>query len=709
MRDASCACLRVSHESYAEKHVSIEATPRLLSQWTLKSKRRWSIFHIAGLAFLLSASFSAPLAGQESVLHRLPKQDAIYLWTNDAQTLLKHMKRSLSPDEAIVEELRMLAQRQERAGRSGASESIEAHELIEQFDGMAAFWTMLQDAKLLTGQAVIILPVEVPSDANPRAKSSPRPGIASWSIMAETSYSHDELLELLFKAYREAESDSDAATSGKDSLHRALEDIGVWKVEDGWFCWTSNEVQTDEFLDYLLRRRNPTKTLADDRNFKSAFANLPAPFKHQASFSVYVTEDALPWIAMPLVDEAVILSGIRMQDWRILMLDELRGLGVRVYLSDDAWMPDLPAAFAIDAFLLMTQPRRGPFGALGNPDQPGLDFEMPVPALRLDSFLQFSIDGEKLFRGLIDVQKRVVASDPDLEEVEVDEAAPELQLAKLFVRLCEGKFKLDESDESIRSVGTVATMMFQTSDADALVDQLSLIDDDSQDLIDPSELDSPIREIDDGTIRAWGRSQSSIDRSKEYYRSSIASLQTEIALLQQSSDENDRQRGEALEQAIKSQESIIERLDEQRTKPQMLMFDSWLFIDDFDDDDVQQALADGYHRPHPQLMELEEDAKTLAESFGNRRPPIAVASLWADRLMTRVQPTRRSARAVPGNPNAQPVQEAVDSERETDLVADLVRRQIDKLFFVASADDDGFRIQGALLRPKDDVQDQARQ
>lgn len=628
--------------------------------------------------------------GQDSALELLPRQEAIYIWTNDVQTMLDQTKRALIPEDSIVEEVENLAKRFAREDQRGKGASQDVQPLLDRLHRMTTLWSMLCDDEILSGQALLILPIELSADAKPNRGQTTEPKVSEAVVIARTTRSKEEIAEFLTELARMSAGD-DADRDDSETLLSQLP--GEWDCEDGWFCWTTSKEHTAETLDYLHKRTTAPQTLANDRSFQTVFGNLRGGQDAKHPLSIYVTAEALPYVAWHLTGDIAMLSAVRFMDWKEMLLDELRGLGARIFIADDLFTSELKSPLAIDAFLLVTQPRRGPFAALGNANDSRIILDFPTLTLPIESITQVSIDGERLLQGIDDMQQRAAASNPVLQQRLDRGDDADLQMVKLFSRFCEVEYQLDETpSDQIANLNRL--LMLQASDVEQLETLLEATAQHTR--ISLQDVDTPLNKLNSDEIRAWARSDASVERIREMYARSNANMEEQIKNLRQSSDENSKAQIESFEAMKRTQQESIRRLEEMTKRPQIILVDSWFLAAGIDNESFQEAFIDGYSQQHYQMIELEDQVEQLHRTFGNRQPHVAVLAYWAKKLIARAKEYGSPSKTayVPG---IQILTQEPEPSFETKIMTDLVQRQIDKLILTVSSSDDGFRINGALL------------
>lgn len=652
-------------------------------------------------AILWTLLLPESVKGQDQILDLLPRKEAIYLWTDDLPKALEQIRDTAFEDESI-EQLWKLAESQRRDHDSSAASELT---LFERLELLSDLWEQFHDVGLLDGETVLIFPVDSSSLHEPGTRRRDAPSITNVIFAAHTRGSREDF-ERFFDTINALRGGSrltirDSANAKSREEIGSPNAIGHWAIDGEWMCWTPNETESSTILDHLNGRFVAKQTLKSDRNFQTVMRNLATQLQDGPLLSIYVTNEALPLLAWEVNEAFSLTYSIRQSSWKELFLDELRGFGGRLYLNSGLFDEGVRSPLAMDAFLLMTQPRQGVLGALGSPDSTGIRFDLPAIQTPIERFSQVVFDSERLFEGVADVRARVRALNPESDETSIPPRDdPNTQIFALLSRLTELTFA-PRPDASAGDSNSRNLMLAQINDPARFESMFSLVTQGNLVPVQPSEIDAPISDLREDDFVVWGRSEKSIEEERLRLLQQIRRNEEAMIKLEQSEDRQAAQRREVARITRERLEERLQRLEGKTFEPGIVMVRDWMVIWNFAQEENQREFVDSYGAPHSQLLELQEEVEAMKDSFANPGPNCGIIAFWADHIINRTEQRGLVSRSRRVLPNTMQGPEVATDEINEHLRSQF-RNRIDKLVITLTSDDDGFRVNAAVIKSRTD-------
>lgn len=631
---------------------------------------------------------------EDDAIGLLPRVQGIYFWTDDFPEMLKRLEATPNADFEEWEEAWTLRGERENDGRDNAAFRDKAG---RKLNDLVSIWGQLRYDKLFDGQVLLLFKTD------PLGRGDSQESVALIAHCSAELEEVERLVDSLNSLYFDEASDDDKREpQDREEDQRELLD-GEWALESEWFVWTDESVFTNEIIGYLAGHVEAEGTLREERVFQTVFAKLKSDLRSEPTCSVYCTDRALPVLSAMFFGDSMLFGDASASEWQTYFLTELRGFGARLYVNSEEFSESVNAPLALDAFLLMTQPRRGVLQALGRKGGNGVSVDFPTLDMPLSRLMQFELDGDALSEGIVDVMERSMEMSGDESNVEMtreDFAEDEgVRVMRFLTQFGEVSYLTEESNDDFPSESTVVV---HTDDPEGFSTVLTELSPESE-RVTLDEFDGPLGSLDDEGNFAWRESEEALKRRQERAMQTVEDMNQRLARLleQRDSNPNWQTQKKQLEAQLQSYETYARAVQSRGSEPEYLLFGNWLIAADLNEE-YHAPLADGYDRRHSQLKELEEAVESMGKAFGNSRSVCGLISYWSEGMLQADLAMSKRSFNRSGVRIAQPVQQAdretPPEQRQQERLKELAYRQFDKAVLTVANDEDGFRLNGVLIQ-----------
>ena len=303
----------------------------------------------------------------DPIIESLPKKDGLYVWTNDASSIVDWIKRCNSIDEDSFENLLRIYE-----ARDGTAHDHSEAEFFE------AISRLVQNTiSSLSGQVCVCF---LQTDR----------GSNDILIIAETDASEREIEEILEDASSElfwelpfVNIQLNAKTAPRMSIK--------WSHRDNVIVFGSNPNLIREYLDFATRTSRPNDLLIQDRKCLRLISRIEKSESADPTISFLAFGDGIPVLA-----NSPTLSGLGLQlpsfkeYWHDLFLDELLGIAGTIVLTERE-QPNRRFSVRCEVFVLSAQPGKGVYSILNDS---GLGtVKIPASFGPINSFAAYKVDG----------------------------------------------------------------------------------------------------------------------------------------------------------------------------------------------------------------------------------------------------------------------------------------------------------------------------
>lgn len=357
------------------------------------------------LALLVSLSLLAGTVRAQDgrLLDRLPEVPGAYFWTADLPATMKQLETfDPSPFEMIDQVFQAIEETDERQPKRIAAwenACVEAKFIADELR-----------SDLFDGEAIFL---QVGMEATPKQ-----------AMLLETTDDHARVIEFLERLEslvtnmqtsppKEAlEEDDEAVELAEDEA--SLKNRGhvlswTWELADQVLILSSDPKLVTELKELLRRPIDPNQRLVAQRQFQNLFRQLAPKDSAPGDLYFFIHAEAQPFasgIVRPFFPVfSYLIPGPLPRIWESAFLTDLRGLGGRMAIGETAFNKRLETTFSIEAFQLVTRPRRGLFACFA--DDPKLNFDEPLFATPFSSYAQVAIDGERMYDELDQVSESI--------------------------------------------------------------------------------------------------------------------------------------------------------------------------------------------------------------------------------------------------------------------------------------------------------------
>lgn len=654
------------------------------------------------------ASFLAQLGyTQDRIFDLLPYQEGIYLWSDDVPTLLESIKQLQPTNTTQWQSVYEKAQLPD-SEPAGVIASLEKHR-IAQLVNLAEIWQQLDGDKIFDGEVCLI------------QRFDPEYGSAPPLFIAHSSAEESELARFvestisLTKPIQLSSENSDkdnAKTKGQEKLQTNE----FWRYENGWFCLSVDSDLLDDSIAHLAKRTTAETTLAQDRSFQRVMAKLRNESLNQPAASLYLTPQALAMFTQSLGEVSNLFADIQEEDWETYYLDSIRGLGARLYVFDEESQKSNGVSIGLEAFAVVTQPRRGILRALGNASNPVRLDMLATPYEPLRRLFVVRFDERELYDGILEAavheSQESGQQSPDEVKRRIEEDT-ELPLFKHIRGMCE----VYSNGVGSTSGGRPNWFCIEVDDMEqfgfAMANRSRGEDSVQRRLQDFGE---PYDQLKRDDAVAWGSTEEATQRRIANYEARLLDMAgrlEKLRAIQDDSQENSREISR-LQMEISFTKSMLK--DAEERTPDLIGLGNWIYTNDVDAE-LLQSLMYGFEHEHPQLLQLENDLTTIRKTFGTPVANAAIFSFWGDKTADRLAEENETAGSGYGiarrandqatDPNGAPIltQEQQDDRRlwalqeyQNKNLSTLVLRQLERIVVSGSTTSDGFSISGIVIQ-----------